>query len=618
MIDEALKYVAQGFRVIPVKLDKKPLTEHGLKDATQTILGVREYWKKWPDAGIGLVTNGLVVLDFDVKNDGLESKFEIEQKYGNLPTTRTHQTGGGGFHYLYRNPNGRDIRNTVCLGGYRGVDIRANGGYIVVPPSNHPSGHIYEVIDESPIAPAPQWLLELTEQKQPIFSGDVGEKIPQGQNDQWLYSRACAYRGKGDSEDIIFEKLRIDAKRLEQNPNDPYTDSDFRRIARSSSKFAPNPPSDSLAALEESLENIKNTGQTGQLDVTTGNAGQTGKTGEVGQTGENLTTLDNARTDKIVWKLINEWLEIHKGEKFDLDTICRQLDLKTREQRHSAANKLYYEVTRKKLEKSSVSRPPIYRSIDNTLVHMDWINASTTPNLQVKWPDGIDNTQFGYDGRVYIPSKGLIIIAGVTNTGKSVWCRNFLWQNMDAYHCTYFSSETSAEDFHDYASRMTWAAPTGADGAPKFDLIYRNKDFKDVIRPDDINIIDWLNLGENFYQIGVVLEGIKEKLENGIAVIALQKDPNKDLGMGGMWSEHLSSLYLTLDYERMTVKKAKKWYEWNPNGKTWGFAIVDRGTHFSNIRLLKKCGFCWNGKKNNQTCTVCNGTGFVDDKPRGN
>ena len=98
MIEAALSYIEQGFKVFPVKPDKKPRTLHGLKDATQTESRVREYWTRWPDAGIALVTDGLLVLDFDAKNGGLKSKAAIETRYGSLPHTRKHRTGGGGEH----------------------------------------------------------------------------------------------------------------------------------------------------------------------------------------------------------------------------------------------------------------------------------------------------------------------------------------------------------------------------------------------------------------------------------------------------------------------------------------------------------------------------------------
>ena len=120
MRQSALKLVAEGFKVIPLcnatadsrcgcgrghkdkAIGKVPLTDHGLKDCTQTQLGVKEYWAKYPQANIGIVTDGLIVLDFDAGHGGLDSKNELEAKYGPLPRTRRHRTGGGGQHWLYR------------------------------------------------------------------------------------------------------------------------------------------------------------------------------------------------------------------------------------------------------------------------------------------------------------------------------------------------------------------------------------------------------------------------------------------------------------------------------------------------------------------------------------
>lgn len=166
MRQSALKLVAEGFKVIPLcnaaadgrcgcgrghkdkAIGKVPLTDHGLKDCTQTQLGVKEYWAKYPQANIGIVTDGLIVLDFDAGHGGLDSKNELEAKYGPLPRTRKHRTGGGGQHWLYRAPSGVVVRNTTGLAGYQGIDTRANGGYIVAPPSLHPSGNRYEVLDD--------------------------------------------------------------------------------------------------------------------------------------------------------------------------------------------------------------------------------------------------------------------------------------------------------------------------------------------------------------------------------------------------------------------------------------------------------------------------------------
>jgi len=238
MLLAALSYVAEGFKVFPVKPDKTPLTEHGLKDATQIQIGVREYWGKWPNAGIGLVTDGFVVLDFDAKNGGLESKVAIEEKYGTLPPTRTHRTGGGGLHFIYRGPNGTNIRNTVALGDYQGVDLRGNGGYIVVPPSLHESGNRYEVVDACEIAPAPGWLIELATKRILAPSTNTPGLIKYGERNHRLFKLASSMRRQGASENTICDAVRKCYENdCEHEP--PITEEELHKVAKQGAKYLP-------------------------------------------------------------------------------------------------------------------------------------------------------------------------------------------------------------------------------------------------------------------------------------------------------------------------------------------------------------------------------------------
>ena len=158
--------------------------------------------------------------------------------------------------------------------------------------------------------------------------------------------------------------------------------------------------------------------------------------------------------------------------------------------------------------------------------------------------------------------------------------------------------------------RMTWVNPLKEDGTPKFELIDRRDNWKDIIRPDNINIIDWIGLpGDESYRIGQIIDGIQSKLKKGIALLSLQKDIEARLGRGRSYSEELASLYLTIDFERITVIKAKEWKGTNPNGKMYGFTLLNAGTQFHNIREIKKCPKCW-GK--NPKCEKCEGTGYID------
>jgi hypothetical protein len=104
--------------------------------------------------------SGLVVLDVDVDDDGPESLARLEHAGAPVPKTARARTGGGGIHLYFRYPRERDIRNSAVLLG-PGLDVRGEGGYVVVPPSRTQGS--YEWVDRSPLAEA-TWLIErLTE-----------------------------------------------------------------------------------------------------------------------------------------------------------------------------------------------------------------------------------------------------------------------------------------------------------------------------------------------------------------------------------------------------------------------------------------------------------------------
>ena len=102
----ALKYAALNFPVFPCEpRGKKPITKHGLKDATTDPDTIREQWRKNPDANIGMPMgppSGVFALDVD-GSKGKASLDELIETHGPLPTTLQQQTGNG-FHVLFRYP----------------------------------------------------------------------------------------------------------------------------------------------------------------------------------------------------------------------------------------------------------------------------------------------------------------------------------------------------------------------------------------------------------------------------------------------------------------------------------------------------------------------------------
>ena len=182
LLESALEYASNYMPVFPVhtptdagicscnkpdcsSIGKHPRTCKGLNDATTNMEQIKAWWEKWPDANIGLVTgveSGLMVLDVD---DGGEEEL---RNHPSLPDTVESVTGSGGRHIFFANPEGNTIKNKVRF--YDGLDIRAEGGYIVAPPSLHASGKKYEWKDgnipvRGKLTECPEWLIKAVDSK---------------------------------------------------------------------------------------------------------------------------------------------------------------------------------------------------------------------------------------------------------------------------------------------------------------------------------------------------------------------------------------------------------------------------------------------------------------------
>ncbi len=186
-----LAYLEKDFSVIPIGRDKKPLiptwkeyqTKHAAKEE------VAEWCKALKPVGIGIVTgkiSGIAVLDIDVGADtsGLE-----------LPPTPSVNTGGGGSHHYFKLPAGVLLQSS---NGFRHkMDFKAEGGYVIAPPSLHKSGKRYEwavAPEDADFAEIPSWL------KQEIESRGGAQKdwssITKGVAEGGRNSSAASYIGK--------------------------------------------------------------------------------------------------------------------------------------------------------------------------------------------------------------------------------------------------------------------------------------------------------------------------------------------------------------------------------------------------------------------------------------
>lgn len=176
----ALDYATElDWRVLRIGLNKIPnVGKDWRSKATTDGHIISQWWDGHHSAdGIGVLTgadSGFWVLDVDVANgkQGAETLRALQAEHGKLPVTPTAITGSGGLHFLFRWDPSRPVTNGMATRLGPGLDIRGEGGQIVVSPSTHPSGTQYRWKEgRSPwtteMAEAPEWLYQLLESTAP-------------------------------------------------------------------------------------------------------------------------------------------------------------------------------------------------------------------------------------------------------------------------------------------------------------------------------------------------------------------------------------------------------------------------------------------------------------------
>jgi hypothetical protein len=238
----ALDYLRHGWSVLPIEpRGKRPLVPwRPLQNDAASVDSVREWFQRWPDANVGIVTggvSGLVILDVDTRHGGAASLAALEQEHGELPVTLEALTGGGGRHLYFRHP-GPPVTNRTGL--RPGVDLRGDGGCVVAPPSVHPSGRRYAwdkqcSLDEVPLAPLPHWLLgagDSTRKGHPTahWRSLVRDGVDEGQRNASLASLSGHLLGRDVDPEVVLELL-LAWNRVRCRP--PLDDAEVARVVNS-------------------------------------------------------------------------------------------------------------------------------------------------------------------------------------------------------------------------------------------------------------------------------------------------------------------------------------------------------------------------------------------------
>lgn len=527
--DAALQYQQKGFPVIPIRPDKKPfISWQEFQSRKATEAEIKNWWSKWPDAMIGIVTgkiSKLFVLDCDTQ----EAIEKIESMLPDGFLCPIAQTPRDGRHYYFTYPE--DANLTVGTQIMPGIDFRGEGGFIIVPPSINGNGKAYQWLSGLSIFEAPRppvynnILLYIIEHEKGTLRGQQKTTITTNDNkyfslgtrDNDLFHAAnCLIKGGSE---IPFTKQVIEM--LARNTTPPFPENEINARIESALTRAENRERHLTAEIRE------------WIMTTNGNFMTTNIYKELG-----ITTIDNMKKANIA-----------------LARMCE------------GENPI--------LERCGDKRG-CYRRIERDYETSDWLNAATE-EFDIALP-------FDLNSHVKIYPGNIIIIAGTANVGKTSVLLNLLKDNMEKYPCHYVSSEAGAVEMKSRIMLFDHPAPHNW----KFEFIERASNFADLIRchtdTKRIWIIDYLEMPENPWQIVQPIREIHSNLKDGVCVLALQKKSGTDVGRGGEGTLEKPRLYLSLDRDDESniakIVKAKAWRSsaFNPNGRTLRFKLVN-GAH---------------------------------------
>lgn len=145
-LEGALGYAALGWRVHPCRPGRKEPLTRWRDEATTDPVTITAWWRRWPHANVAVCTGapGPDVLDVDVKNGAAGmALFERVRRAGLLRgAAGIIHTPSGGLHLWF---NG-SAQTGGAVGPLRDLELKATGGYVLVPPSGTGAGR-YELAE---------------------------------------------------------------------------------------------------------------------------------------------------------------------------------------------------------------------------------------------------------------------------------------------------------------------------------------------------------------------------------------------------------------------------------------------------------------------------------------
>ncbi len=538
MYKAAIKYAEEyGFSIIPIRPDKKPFVKWvNYQKEKPTHAQIKEWWTRWPKANVGIVTgkiSGVDVVDCD-SEAGKEALNEYLSDTFITPVSKTPK----GYHYYFEHKHG--LSNGVRI--ITDCDLRTDGGYVVAPPSENGNGKHYEweiTPKENTFNAMPGMLFDILQQ-----GGFESEPSSEHIKKIAFIKDIC----KGDENNGV-TSMRQGVTKRDISFEQPGRDDTLFHLANHLVKSGM-----PQVSIEKYLQFF---GQQctppfpeNELSVKIQSAFQ--------RAGKRNTNI----TDEI-----RELISVTSGD-ISVTYACQSVTCVTKSEK-AAVRKAFQRLTEEGLLEKTGKRAGEYRIIDGSCEAENWQDAEIN-NVKLWLP-------FELDTMLEIPAGSIILCAGSQDAGKSAIMMNIAKENRHNWNTHYFSSELNASSFKNRMSKFEDVSP---DMLQDIKFYMRGHNFNDVVKTGekDLNIIDYMEMHDNFFMVSKYLDDIYRKLNGkGVAVIAIQKDPYKEYGRGGAFNQEKPILSIAIDRGGIaTINKFKGEFRGeNPTGKQYKFKIIN-------------------------------------------
>jgi hypothetical protein len=492
-MDAALDYLKQGLSILPLAKDKKPLIQWQEFQTRQPTELEVRQWFKQWPDCNIGIVTGKISNLTVIDCDSQTAIEYFHQGYQGR-TPCVKTPKGMHFYFAYQ----EGVRNTARL--TNSIDVRSEGGYVVAPPSMNGNGVAYRFINDLSFALDSFNNCFLSS----VYIGDVRNSsynslqtlqyLTEGRRDEDLFHVAnCLVKG-GAEQQLVTQVLNI----IAQNCEPPF------------------PTKEVDAKIKSAIQRAN-------------------------------------RRERNLSQEIKEWISL-QDSYFFLTDVYNSLHILTKEEKNNVGLIIHRLYKDEKVIEKHGDRRGCYRPVTHEYEVLDLLNAPEH-EFKIDLPLGIHR-----HCRIY--PKNVIVISGVANMGKSSMAFEICRLNRHLFPNKKVRFQTTEAGDTEVKRRLLMYPQDNFRHPLKWwidnvEFIPRSEHWVDIIDADGFNIVDYISDYAEAYKIPLYIQQIHNKLKNGIAVLVIQKDPNKPHGQGGQATRHAARLAIDIERNRITLAKVK-------------------------------------------------------------